>query len=104
MVLLVGKETVVWFWTFLEKVVQVSGKLECKELNEVNGRRFVAERRKNSRGRFVALLEFFGEGKKQMVCFPEGKLGIGWKEVSTVLKDFFGREGFGEGSSFEKEE
>ncbi|XP_019054170.1 PREDICTED: uncharacterized protein LOC104602313 isoform X1 [Nelumbo nucifera] len=53
-----------------------------------NGKRFTVENRRNRNEGFILLTEFFGKGRKQLVCLPEGQAKQGWKMVAGALDDF----------------
>nr|DAD19932.1 TPA_asm: hypothetical protein HUJ06_021395 [Nelumbo nucifera] len=45
------------------------------------------ERKSNANGGLIALWEFFGQGKKQVICLPEGIRNTGWNKVLMQIYD-----------------
>ncbi|XP_019055643.1 PREDICTED: uncharacterized protein LOC109115765 [Nelumbo nucifera] len=96
MVLVQGQEMVEWLMEFMSEAANRGKKPSRQEWSVETGRSYLMECKRNSKGSYISLSEFFAKGKKQMVCFPQGKNGQGWKEVASVLKTFFNSRRKGE--------
>ena len=80
-ILLEGLEVIEWLREFIAGACSKGKQINWLGFSTLEGRRYVVECKRNRMGFFIALTEFFGKGRRQLVCLPAGKQSQGWGEV-----------------------
>nr|DAD22623.1 TPA_asm: hypothetical protein HUJ06_024086 [Nelumbo nucifera] len=81
------KEAVLWLKGFIDGVIQSVRTVSWRNALEMERKRFKVELRRNGKGWFITISEYFS-ARKPMVFLPEGKKTQGWKAFIRELQHF----------------
>ncbi|KAG6700305.1 hypothetical protein I3842_08G105600 [Carya illinoinensis] len=75
-----------WFSKALDDCVK-ERKTEFYAGHRVGDRGFIAQRCSNLQGVFMALVEYYGGGRRNCIFIPEDFEGLGWRKMVETLKE-----------------
>ncbi|KAF5477643.1 hypothetical protein F2P56_004263 [Juglans regia] len=78
--------TVRWFFNALEVCLKKEGKGFYSAYRD-GDRGYIAQRCSNSRGEYMALVEYCGGGRRNCVFIPGDKDRVGWRKLAMALKE-----------------
>lgn len=81
-----GLGTARWFTRALEDCLKARRK-EFYSAHREGGWGYIAQRCSNSRGCYMALVEYGGGGHRSFIFIPEDTDGRGWRKLAEVLRE-----------------
>lgn len=81
-----GLGTARWFVKVLEDCLKTVRK-EFYSVHKEGDRGYVAQRRHNSRGSFMALMEYGGGGYRNFLFIPKDREGRGWRKLVEIMRE-----------------
>jgi hypothetical protein len=81
---------VVWLLATVEALSQAKASREFVKSSKVGNTAFIAQCGSNTHGRFLAVAEYGGSGRKSLVVILEGRGGSSWRGFAVELRKFLG--------------